>query len=498
MAWYHAVLRRAVAEVPMHRVLPLVPVTSLQEYRQGGGGRGLAAAREADPEAVITKVEESGLRARGGAGIACGPKWRTVRAYGTGAAVPPSVVVNAAEGEPGSFKDRAILLRNPYQVLEGALIAARAVGAADIIFALKRTHTEVQRRMREAIDEARAVGWLDGVDVQLFEGPSEYLYGEETAMLEAIDGRPPFPRIAPPYRRGVHEIVDPLVGEASMSASAAHVELAGPSRDAVGSPTLVNNVETLAHVPGIIVEGAEWFRSIGTPESPGSLVCTVTGATQRHGVGEVPMGTPLREVIDLIGGGPNAGHQIKAVLGGASTPFLTADQLDTPVSFEGMHSVGGRLGCGGFIVFDDESDIAAVAEAVAHFLSIESCGLCIPCKEDGMALAELFGRVRRSEANGSDLAAIHERLRTVTNGARCALATQYELVLQSVFDNFGDEIEAHVHGGAPSAAPEFIASIVDIDGRFAILDESHRDKQPDWRFDKRWSGKTPADQITAR
>ena len=467
----------------------------MEQYVRDGGGRGLAASREVEPEAVIAEVEESGLRARGGAGIPCGPKWRTVGAYGVGAAAAPSVVVNAAEGEPGSFKDRAILLRNPYLVLEGALIAARAVGASDVIIALKRMHTEVRRRAGEAIDEARAAGWLDGIDIQVFEGPNEYLYGEETAMLEAIDGRPPFPRIAPPYRRGVHEIVDRAVGVDSSSASAATVELAGPSRDAVGSPALVNNVETLANVPAIMVEGPEWFRSVGTRESPGSLVCTVTGATRRHGVGEVPMGTPLREVLRLIGGGPRSGD-VKAVMGGAATPLLTADQLDTPVSNEGMESVGGRLGCGAFIVFDERTDMAAVAEGVARFLSIESCGLCVPCKEDGMALADLFGRVRRSQANDRDLVAIKDRLRTVAYGARCNLATQYELVLQSVLDDFADEIDAHVHGGAAAAAPELIASIVDIDGSVAVLDESHARKQPDWTFAAHWSGKSPADRLS--
>ena len=479
------------------RTLAPAPLTSSQQYLQGGGGLSLRAARGMEPEAVIAKVEESGLRARGGAGIPCGPKWRTVRAYGTGSTVPASVVVNAAEGEPGSFKDRAILYRNPYLVLEGALIAAHAVGASDVIVAMKHTHGEVLRRTAAAIDEVRSVGWLDGVDVEIFEGPDEYLYGEETAMLEAIDGRPPFPRIAPPYRRGVHEIVDRVVGVESASASAAHVELAGPSRGAVGSPALVNNVETLANVPAIITEGPAWFRSIGTRESPGSLVCTVTGATRRHGVGEVPMGTPLREVIDLIGGGPRAGRVIKAVIGGAATPALTADQLDTPVSYEGMKRVGAHLGCGGFIVFDDHNDMAAVAEGVARFLAIESCGLCIPCKEDGLALSELFGRVRRSQANDRDLAAIGDRLRTVDYGARCNLATQYQLVLQSILDRFGGEIDAHVRGTTPAAEPELIATIVDIDGTRAILDEAHRGKQPDWTFEARWSGKSPADRPPA-
>ncbi|MDH3500658.1 MAG: hypothetical protein OEM97_11080 [Acidimicrobiia bacterium] len=480
----------------MSRTLSAVPVASLQQYVESGGLHGLAAARAVEPEAVIAEVEESGLRARGGAGKPCGPKWRMVRDYEAGAAAPPTLIVNAAEGEPGSFKDRAILLRNPYCVLEGALIAAHAIGASVVVIALKRMHTEVRRRVGDAIDELRAAGWLDGVDVEIFEGPNEYLYGEETAMLEAIDGRPPFPRIAPPYRRGVHEIIDREFGADWSSASAANVQLAGPGRDAVGSPALVNNVETLANVPAIIVEGPAWFRAIGTPGSPGSLVCTVTGATCRHAVGEVPQGTSIRDVIDLIGGGPKPGRTVKAVMGGAATPLLTSDQLNTPVSNEGMASVGGRLGCGAFIVFDDRTDMAAVAEGVARFLSVESCGLCVPCKEDGMALAELFGRVRRSEANDHDLTAIKQRLGTVVEGARCNLAVQYQLVLQSILDDFGDEIEAHVHGRTDAAPPELIASIVDIDGSTAMLDESHLRKQPDWTFDARWSGKAPADRLS--
>jgi NADH:ubiquinone oxidoreductase subunit F (NADH-binding) len=480
----------------VNRILAPTPLTSLQGYLDAGGGRGLAAARRIEPAAVIASVEASGLRARGGAGAPCGEKWHQVRDHGLGASIPPTVVVNAAEGEPGSFKDRSILLRNPYLVLEGALIAAWSVGAGDVVVALKRMATDVRDRTVSAIDEVREAGWPAGIDLEVFEGPNEYLFGEETAMLEAIDGRQPFPRIAPPYRRGVHEVLERVRG-AHPGSSAAHVELAGVSGEAVGSPSLVNNVETLANVPAIVVEGPEWFRSVGTEDAPGSLVCTVTGATQRHGVGEVAMGTPLLEVIDLIGHGPMPNRRIKAVIGGAATPLLTGDELDTPVSPEGMAAVGGWLGCGGFIVFDDHSDMAAVAEAVARFLSVESCGLCVPCKEDGLALTELFGRVRRSVADERDLAAIRDRLQTVTDGARCSLATQYPLVLQSVLDKFGDEIEAHLHGGVPAAAPEFVASIVDLrDGR-ALLDQTHRDKQPDWSFEPRWSGKSPADRLAA-
>ena len=224
--WCSNPSRKGRVLMPLNRIFPSAPITSLREYVNGGGGTGLAEARALEPGALIDMIEASGLRARGGAGQACGPKWRTVRGYADGAAVPPSVVVNAAEGEPGSFKDRAILYRNPYLVLEGALVAAHAVGARDVIVALKRIHTKNRRRVADAIDEAQAAGWLDGVDVAVFEGPSEYLYGEETAMLEAIDGRPPFPRIAPPYRHGVHEIFDRRKGAGSAGGSVARVQLA--------------------------------------------------------------------------------------------------------------------------------------------------------------------------------------------------------------------------------------------------------------------------------
>jgi len=475
------------------RVLAPEPVIGLDRYVADGGGEGLSIARAAAAEDVVSVIEESGLRSRGGAGAQCGAKWRRVSVHAAGATVPATVVVNAADGEPGSFKDRAILNRNPYRVLEGALIAAHAVGAQNVIVAMKHMHVDLVARTNAAIEELRDAGWLDRLDVEVFEGPNEYLFGEETAMLEAIDGRPPFPRIAPPYRRGVHEIANGGVGAAPVGATASRVELAGPSTEAIGAPTLVNNVETLANVPAIVARGPEWFRSIGTKESPGSIVCTITGATNHDGVGEVPMGTPLREVIELIGGGPQAGRSIKAVLGGVATSLLTGDQLDTPVSNETMAAAGAQLGCGGFMVLDDKDDMAAVAEGVARFLAIESCGLCVPCKEDGLALTELFGRIRRSHPHKSDRAEVDDRLRTIDTGARCGLAMQYRLVIQSILDNFADEIDSHVRGAAPAAAPELITTIKTIDKRQALLDENHLTKQPDWTFDRCWSGKTPAE-----
>nr|MDQ6909934.1 hypothetical protein [Actinomycetota bacterium] len=286
----------------VHRVLFPHPITTLDEYVKAGGGEGLDAARQVDPETLIAEIEASGLRGRGGAGFPTGTKWRTV-AENRSSEEPASVVVNGAEGEPGTFKDRTILRTNAYQVVEGGLIAARAIGADGVILALKSSFGPEVERVREVVKEMEAAGWADGVELVVFEGPGEYLYGEETALLEVIAGRNPFPRIAPPFRRGVKEVVETESDADSESGLSAHVEMAGPDDDSAAPPTLVDNVETLANVPRIIARGAAWFRTVGTEKSPGTIVCTVTGSTQRHGVGEVIMGTPLREVIDEIGGG---------------------------------------------------------------------------------------------------------------------------------------------------------------------------------------------------
>jgi NADH-quinone oxidoreductase subunit F len=478
----------------VHRVLHPRPTRNFEEYRRKGGGLGLAAALRVDPLSLIEELDASGLRGRGGAGFPTGRKWRTVR-ENRSSTEPSTVVVNGAEGEPGTFKDRTILSNDPYQVLEGALIAARAVDADQVIFGLKRSSGDQVARVRKAVDEARAAGWADGIEVIVFEGPSEYLYGEETAMLETIDGRYPFPRIAPPFRRGVREIVEFDADVASGSGLAAHVEMAGPSVEAIAPPTLVNNVETLANVPRIIARGAAWFRTEGTAASPGTVVCTVTGRTLRHGVGEVILGTPLREVIQAIGGGPRPGQRIKAVMSGVSNALIPASLLDTPVSYEGLSGIGSGLGSAGFIVFDDTTDMAAVAAGVSRFLAVESCGQCTPCKQTGLSLADLLTRLSRSKAAANDLAAIDKQVARVAERARCYLATQHQVVVRSVLDLFPEEIQAHVHGTAEGVEPELIAELLDIIGEAAVPDAAHRAKQPDWTYDHAYSGKWPADWL---
>ncbi len=457
----------------VHRVLYPRPIISLGEYVTRGGGKGLAAANQLDQAGIISLVLESGLRGRGGAGFPTGRKWQTV-AENWMPDAPSTVIVNAAEGEPGTFKDRTILRRNPFLVVEGALIAARAVSADLVVFAMKQSFEGEVERMRQAIEEAEDAGWTEGVDMVVYEGPDEYLYGEESALLETIDGRWPFPRVVPTFRRGLRTTV-PV--------------------DAPVGPALVNNTETLANVARIVARGPDWFRTVGTEKSPGTVVCTITGYTRHHGVGEVMMGTPLREVIEEIGGGPRKGRTIKAVLSGVANGIITGDKLDVPVSYEGLQGIGSGLGSAGFIVLDDSVDMASVAAGVARFLAIESCGQCSPCKLDGITLSGSLAKLSASEAGKHDWGVIRKRLGTVADRSRCFLATQQQVVVGSILDNFPDEMTAHLENASDAVEPELIAELVDIRNGVAVLDERHRLKQPDWSYNKRDSGTVPVEKY---
>ena len=478
----------------MHRVLPPQPIESLEEYVTRRGGRGIDAAGQIDAETLVGEIEASGLRGRGGAGFPTGRKWRTVRENASDV-LATTVVVNGAEGEPGVFKDRTIMRLDPYAVIEGALIAARVVGATEVVFGLKRTFIPEVSRMRAAIVEIQREGWAEGVDLTVFEGPEEYLYGEETGLLETLDGRYPFPRIAPPYRRGVTEVVEHADDVGTGSGLSAHVDMAVPGGETGAPPTLVDNVETMANIPRIISRGADWFRTEGTEQSPGTIICTITGSTRRAGVGEVLMGTPLREVIEMIGGGPRRGHRIKAVMPGVSSGVIPEHQLDTPVSYEALAEIGSGLGAGGFIVFDDTDDLAAVAAGVSRFLGVESCGQCTPCKRDGLALAALLARVSRSEATARNLGEIRDLLGTVSNEARCYLGLQHQAVVESIVTRFGEELQAHVDGTAAPVEPVLVTELVALEGDEAVFNERHRQKQPDWSYNAEDSGKWPAERF---
>lgn len=472
----------------IRRVLDVDPVRDLAAYEASGGGDGLRVAVEGGSDAVLAVVEASGLRGRGGAGFPTATKWRSVLTHRTDELVP-TVVVNAAEGEPGSFKDRAIIRANPYRVLEGALIAALTIGADEVVVATKaRFSTEVDR-LRLAAAELAAAGWAPGVSIDVVKGPEEYLYGEETALLEVVEGRLPFPRIAPPWRRGVDEAVDEVEGPAATGAT---------PPDTVSPPALVNNVETLANVALIVANGPEWFRQLGTDESPGTIVCTITGHLQRCGVLEVPMGTPLRAVVEEMGGEPLVG-EITAAMSGVSNPLLPASLLDTPLTYEAMAEAGCGLGTGGFIVFDSSVDPVAVAHGVSRFLAVESCGQCTPCKQDGRALSDALDRLRSGTGAGEELVVVEDRLQTIELGARCFLATQHQRVVASLLALFPEAFINHAEGRVDATAPYLIAELEGFvdgpEGVEAVYDERHREKQPDWTYDAEDSGQSPADRL---
>lgn len=497
------------------RVLPEQPVRRLADHLDAGGGRGLAAARKLGPAAVIDEVEASGLRGRGGAGFPTGVKWRTVAGFAAGGESPATVVVNAAEGEPGTFKDRAILRANPFAVVEGALVAAHAVGADRVVVALKERFTIERERLASAIAEMRTddAGWFEDAGVEIVTGPGEYLFGEETGLLEVLDGRPPFPRVAPPFRQGVDEVTrgagsgprpqgsDRHPGAGSGEPGDTQMAQLTPGG---APPTLVNNVETLANVAPLLAEGADWFRSLGTPGSPGTIVCTISGATLRAGVGEIELGTPLGDAIELIGGGPRPGRRFVAALSGVANPIVPAARFGTPLTYEDMQAVGSGLGAAGFVVFDDATDLAAVAAGVSRFLAVESCGQCTPCKQDGLALAGLLERICAGEAGEHELAAVADRVSTVADEARCFLAHQHEQVLGSILRLYPDAFRRHVDGSAPNVAPEPVLPVLDLvpgeggDGAgesVVELDLDQLRKQPDWTYGDTDSGKTPVDRL---
>jgi len=467
------------------RVLPPAPRRRRTEYEAGGGGAGLAAAERLGPDGVVEHLLAAGLRGRGGAGFPTGRKWDAVLRHES-RVVPATVVVNAAEGEPGSFKDRVILRRNPHAVLEGALVAAWVVQADRVVVATKASFTEERAIVDAAIAEQRDVADALGVEMIVVAGPAEYLYGEETGLLEVLDGRPPFPRVAPPYRHGVDE-----VGSRD-SNEPADIEMTDAD---LAPPALVDNVETLANVAGILAEGPDWFRAVGTDASPGTIVCTVTGATARAAVGEVPMGTPLREVIEALGGGARPGRRLVAAMSGAANPILVGSALDTPLSYEAMEAAGSGLGAAGFLVFDDETDFVALAAAASKFLAVESCGQCTPCKQDGLMIAHGLDRVRRSAATPHDLEVVDERVVTVADSARCSLATQHQRVVGSIRAAFPEQFDAHVHGRVGEAPVYPFAPLLDVRAGEARVDLHELDKQPDWTYDRVDSGKMPAERL---
>lgn len=454
-------------------LLPEVPHEQLSSYVAAGGGLGLAAARGLEPRRIMELVRDSGLRGRGGAGFPTGAKWASI-AEGGPEVGTRYLVANGAEGEPGTFKDRTLLRLNPYQVLEGLVIAARAVGAFEAFVAIKRSFGIEYDRLTAAIAEVEVAGWLEDVSVKVVRGPEEYLFGEEKALLEVVEGEDPLPRQFPPYLYGLFT-TSPQIGWSAGTDS-------GERRPGVAhsNPTLVNNVETLAHVPAILRNGVSWFRSTGTPETPGHVICTVSGDTQRAAVDEVRPGTPVRDVISELGGGVAPGRSVKAVLSGVANPVLTRNRLAAPLSYEGLRAVGSGMGSAGFLVFDDTTDMVSVAYGVSRFLYVESCGQCPACKFGTGEITAYLARILEARATSHDLEIITARMQTVTDANRCSLPVQEREVVASILRAFPEDVADHLAG---RQSDEYVVTkIVDIAGGEATLDHRQANKRPDWTY----------------
>jgi NADH-quinone oxidoreductase subunit F len=461
-------------------VLAQQSLTSLEEWTAQGGGAGLERALELGPGGTIQEVTLSGLRGRGGGGFPTGRKWSLIRAEGD--VGDRYVVCNGAEGEPGTFKDRPILRRNPYQVVEGVAIAAFAVGAREAYIAVKERFEPELEALERALREMAGAGMVGDVPIHLVAGPDHYLFGEEKGLLHVIEGDLPLPKLFPPYIHGL------FASASNFGWSARPTDLASLGPDEVdpdtprSNPTLVNNVETLATVPHILARGPEWYRSMGTEGSPGTIVAAVVGDVVSPGYAEIELGTPLRRVIDEVGGGVAAGRQVKAVFSGVANAVITPAHLDAPVSYEGLRAAGSGMGSAGFIVYDDTADMVTVARMFSRFLHVESCGQCPPCKFGTGEVTAFLERIERGMGTERDVETIGARLKTVTDQNRCFLGEEEQIVISSILRAFpGDFAGALERGPLVDRAYPF-PKIVDIaDGR-VTYDESQARKQPDWTY----------------
>ena len=440
----------------MRRLLAERPITSWHDYLEHGGGSALLKSLSLPPEETIGVVTHSGLRGRGGGGFPTGVKWKGLfDTEGT-----TYLVCNGAEGEPATFKDRFLIRNNPYRLLEGVAIAAHATGVEAAYVALKKNFEREVEIVERALDEMAGADALGAIPVRLRLGPDEYLFGEEKALMEVIEGKEPMPRMMPPYMLG-------LFGE--------------PHRP---NPTVSNNVETLCNVPQIVEWGADWFQEVGTERSPGTMLFTLVGDVRRPGVYELPLGTPLRTLLFDFGGGPLEGREFKAVVPGSSHAAITPDLFDLPMDYDSLQDAGSGLGTG-FTVYDNTACMVRVAHTFSRFLYVESCAQCNPCKLHSGEITQRLQLIDSGDANESDIELILEGCAKVTDGQRCYLATAESVLVQSIVGQFIGEFAAHrEQGGCPLPRDIELPKIVDYDeeeGRFTF-DERHRLKRPDWTY----------------
>jgi NADH-quinone oxidoreductase subunit F len=435
-------------------LLPDQPITRIEDYLAAGGGDGITAARRLGPVATIEEVTASGLRGRGGGGFPTGVKWASVRSAGGGRRY---VVANGAEGEPATFKDRLLMRRDPYRVVEGAAVAALAVGATEVYVATKRSYATEAAALQRAALELSEVGLLGDLSVTVAEGPDDYLFGEEKALLEVIEGRDPLPRLLPPWQHGLF---------ATAPSGGWEAETVSDRGDS--NPTTVNNVETLATAAHVLAKGADWFRSMGTPGSPGTVIATVVGAVRRPGVHEVELGTPLGALLEACGGPPE-GREWRAALSGVSNAVLRAVDFDVPLTYEDLAARGSGLGAAGFMIWDDTADMLSVARELSRFLAVESCGQCPSCKQGCTRITERLLAIEVGRGSDDDLGEVEAWLRRVTDANRCYLGTQEQVVVSSILRTFPEDVAAHLEGTAPPLQDVVVPIVKDLTDDGVVL-----------------------------
>ena len=389
-----------------------------------GAFQGLKRALSMEPKAVIDEVLASGLRGRGGGGFPTGRKWQF--AYNS-VSDQKYVVCNGDEGDPGAFMDRSILEGNPYAVIEGMMIAGYAIGASEGYFYVRAEYPIAVNRLRNAIKQMNEAGILGqnilgtGFNFQahIRLGAGAFVCGEETALMRSIEGMRGEPTPKPPF---------PAV------------------RGLFDKPSNINNVETYANIPQIILKGADWFTSIGTEKSPGTKAFALTGNIKNTGLIEVPMGTTLREIIFDIGGGMRGDGEFKAVqIGGPSGACLTKEHLDLPLDFDTLKKVGAMIGSGGMVVMDSNTCMVEVARFFMNFTQNESCGKCVPCREGTKRMLGILERIVAGEGEDGDIELLLELADTISATALCGLGKSAPSPVVSTIQNFRDEYEAHIY-----------------------------------------------------
>jgi NADH-quinone oxidoreductase subunit F len=407
-------------------------LTKLTEYRAVGGFESLARARAMEPQAVIDELLTANVRGRGGAGFPMGRK-ASFLAKGTGK--PTYLTVNADESEPGTFKDREIMFRVPHRLIEGCLITAHAIESRNVFIYIRGEYLHEFEVLRDALDEVRGADLLAGVTIVLHRGAGAYICGEETALLESLEGKRGQPRSKPPF---------PAV------------------QGLYASPTLINNVETVATVPKIIELGGAEYAKLGVENSTGTRVFSLSGNVVNGGNYELELGTSLRTLIYDIGGGIPGGRELKAVIpGGSSVPVLTAAEVDTPLDFDSMAQAGTMLGSGAVIAIDDRCCMVQLGLRVAQFYMHESCGKCTPCREGTRWMVQILHALEDGESNQGELDLLLDVCDRILGKCLCPLGDAAAMPVASYVNRFREEFQRHIdEGGCPYGGASSLDRVV--------------------------------------